>query len=96
MAAVAAVDAAAAKLPVKQLEDLTFLPDGYGGGKAPDEPPNRGAKVGGSPGGQQLQGANGLGRACCHHGCWQAALSLPWLIKEWGDGWPHPSWGAAK
>lgn len=41
----AAVDAAAKALPVKQLEDLVFIPDNYGGGKAPDEPPNRGKKV---------------------------------------------------
>lgn len=50
MAAVAAVDAAAAALPPFDDDAIVFMPEGqYAGGRAPDNPPNHGKKVGPSP-----------------------------------------------
>jgi hypothetical protein len=47
MAAVAAVDAAVKALPPFDDDAIVFMPEAqYGGGRAPDDPPNRGKKVG--------------------------------------------------
>jgi hypothetical protein len=73
--AVAAVDKAAAALAEQPELEPTFMPEGaYGGGRAPDEPPNHGNKVG--------------AHCCCAvdgPAAWFATFDV--LPTEWASEW---------
>ena len=73
--AVAAVDKAAAALAEQPELEPTFMPEGaYGGGRAPDEPPNHGNKVGA----HCCCGVDGLA-------AWFATFDV--LPTEWASEW---------